>query len=134
MSWRLEETGKTEMIAGYKATKRVFHGRGEARNTSQGGKDISITLEIWFGEEVPIPADINNQILNALGIEQNPFVDATVINEIKRMGGYPLRTITSINMGSVKDEIRQEVLLLTEVESDPSRYQVPAGYTQIDSK
>lgn len=131
MNWRMEVSPETREIAGYQTRKYVFHGRGEARNR-QGSGGVSITLELWIGEGVPVPESINQRILDALGIDQNPFVDTAVVDEIRKLGGYPLRSVTTIEMDTVNDVIEQEVILLTQVEADPSRYHIPSEYQEIE--
>jgi hypothetical protein len=134
MSWRVEDAGASDTIAGYQTRKIVFHGRGTA--TQQGGEnsEISITLAFWISEEVPVPAGINNRILDALGIEQNPFVTPAIVSELRKLSGYPLRTLTSIDMASVKDEITQEVTLISKIEDDPRRYEIPENFQQVEAK
>jgi hypothetical protein len=134
MNWRVEDSSERETIAGHNTRKIVFHGRGEAKNSQSAGDAISITLELWIANTVPLPEGINSRILDALGFEQNPFVDAVVVGEIKRMGGYPLRSITSIKMATVEDEITQEVLLVSEIAPDPQRFAIPADYKEIEAQ
>jgi len=131
ISWRIERIGEQETISGFDCMPIVFRGSG---SLEQGGNfaPLDISVQFWVSRNTPISYDVFLKLMDVIGISQNPFMDTQVLNELRDLGGYPIKTVTSIKFEGVNDRIEQTVKVIREVEHDPSLYAIPEGYTEAD--
>lgn len=132
MNWRVEWTDKEEMISGFKCKLVRFHGRGTIAK-EEGVSPLSITIEFWLSNDTGVPADFSDKLFQFLGMRDNPFVDSTVLKELNRIGGYPVKSVTSIEMDSISDTIEQTALNIESVNVEPGFYSVPEGYSLMQN-
>jgi hypothetical protein len=131
MNWRVEPTDESEIIAGYACKIIRFHGRGEIIQKS-GSSPMKITMTYWVAEKAPVPAGLTRRLMDIMGLQDNPFVDSAVIGELTRMGGYPLKFRTTVEMDSITDEVEQTVTKIEVQQVPPDFYRAPANFKEID--
>lgn len=130
MNWRVETTDETETIAGYPCRVIRFHGRGEIVQ-ERSSSPMKITMTYWVAENAPVPAELTRRLMDIMGLQDNPFVDSAVLGELRRLGGYPLKFRTTVEMDSITDEVEQTVTKLEVREIGPEFYKVPAEFKEI---
>ena len=130
VSWRVERSAEERTISGYSCRLLRFHGRG-TMTRGDSFVPLQITIDYWMSSEAGLDLDIFMRLMSAVGLEQNPFIDQSVLRELRTVEGYPIRTTTSINMGSISDEVEQTVELIRVVDVEPDFYEVPADFEEI---
>ena len=130
VSWRVERSAEEAAISGYSCRLLRFHGRG-SMTRGDSFVALQITIDYWMSPEAELDLDVFMRLMSAVGFEQNPFLDQSVLSELRAMEGYPIRTATSISIGSISDEIEQTVELIRVVEVEPGFYEVPADFEQV---
>lgn len=129
ISWEQTRLGQSQEISGYLCRGIRFVGKG---GFGDAGK-VEITLEFWVSDEANASIDIFIRQMTALGLEANPFVSDMVLDELKRIGGYPIKTITSIKMGAIDDVIEQTVSKIDIVNVASDFYEIPDDFTKAEA-
>jgi hypothetical protein len=131
ISWQIEHPAGSQEISGFLCNPVIFHGSGHMERGPEVAP-LNLTIEFWLSDGTGIDFNVFLRLMDAIGGGQNPFMDAMVINELKRMKGFPIRTVTSIKMDSIDDRIEQTVQVVHQLEYDPSLYAIPAGFQEAD--
>jgi hypothetical protein len=129
ISWRIEHAAGSQEISGFLCSPVIFLGSGRMDR----GRDVAplnLTIEFWISEQVDADFDVFLKLMDVIGGGQNPFMNAQIISELKKMKGFPIRTVTSINMDSIEDKIEQTVQVIRRLEYDPNLYAIPAGFVE----
>ncbi len=131
ISWQIEHPGTTMEVSGHLCKPIVFRGSG-SMDRGTNISPLEITIEFWIGEDVPVTFDAFLRLMDVIGAGQNPFMDDTILREIRGLEGFPMRTVTSIRMESINDQIEQIVQEIHELDYDPNLYAIPAGFREAD--
>ena len=131
ITWEVEHPGTTMEVSGYLCRPIVFRGSGEM-DRGMGVSPLAITIEFWVSGDAPVSFGAFLKMMDVIGAGQNPFMDATILQEIRNLGGFPIRTVTSIDMESINDRIEQTIQQIREQDFDPNLYAIPAGFREAD--
>jgi hypothetical protein len=127
ISWDVVDLNQTQVISGFNCRALRFVGSG-----GYGGShdQMEITIDFWLSSDTDASMDVFLRLMDAIGMGQNPFVDSRIISELRRAGGFPIKTVTNIKMGTINDRIEQTVQKIEHVAASPSLFQIPAGYDE----
>lgn len=132
MNWRVEAVQDGGVIAGYPTQLIRFHGLG-TMSAGNGTNELRITMSIWVSDQVPGMTAVSDRILEVMGLDKNPFIGTAVLDEIKRLGGFHLKAVIESEMDGKVQGVEQSVLLLEEIEDDPTRFEIPSGFAEVSA-
>jgi hypothetical protein len=111
------KAGAGEPIAGYATEKYLVTG--------------PMTMEIWAAPDLKVPPQFYDAI--KVRMPRNPMFDmGKLYDEMKKIGGYPMKQTTSLTMMNV---VSKSTTVVTAVEKAPipkMTFDVPAGYKKVD--
>ena len=90
-----------------------------------------MTMEIWAAPDLKVPAQYYDAI--KLRMPRNPMFDlGKVFDEMKKIGGFPLKQVTTMKMMGMES---RSTMVVTSVDKGPvakTTFDVPAGYKKVD--
>jgi hypothetical protein len=130
LKWRVEGPTDGGVIAGYKCKKIIFHGAGTVEINSRRVEQ-RITMTIWFSDQLVGVEETSQRLLEVMGLDKHPFLGESVLAELKRIGGFHLKAIVESEVDGKIQGVEQTVDEFSVVESDPTLFEIPAGYKQV---
>lgn len=114
---RVVKAGAGEPIAGYPTEKYQLTG--------------FMTMDIWAAPDLKVPPQYYDAI--KLRMPRNPMFDmGKVFDEMKKIGGFPLKQVTTMKMMGMENKT---TMVVTSVDKGPiakTTFDVPAGYKKVD--
>lgn len=119
------DTGETRQIKNWEAHKYVVN-----ISATMMGMDMPIKMEIWSSKETGVNLDVYKKFSDEL-LSLNPFTK-NLVEEFKKIKGYPVLTQTSMKMMGSEMTTCEEVISVEEKESPSGIYQLPQGYQKTE--
>lgn len=111
-------TGQTAEIAGRKASEYKVN----------GALPPGVSTSAWLSREVPIPISrVVDELRLALGDPKHPSYEK-LFEQWSRLSGYPVQTVTTVQMPSGTVITSETLLLYREEDIPPEVFEVPKGY------
>jgi hypothetical protein len=109
--------GAGEPIAGYATEKYLVTG--------------PMTMEIWAAPALQMPAQYYDAI--KLRMPRNPMFDmGKVYDEMKKIGGFPLKQVTTMRMMNMETKSTMVVTAIDKTPVAKTTFDVPAEYRKVD--
>jgi hypothetical protein len=86
---------------------------------------------LCLSEEVDIDPELLRQLRESAALDRSPT--ASLMAELRRLPGYPVEVTSELGIGGLRYGLTQRLVRYEPVETDDRRFEVPAGYRQIDN-
>ena len=120
MKTTVTPTTETKQIGTWNATRYTVS------TTSPMG--MNITQEIWATKDVSMNAAM--QDMRATLMSANPMISSGMVNEMKKVEGFPVLTERTRSMMGSDAKSREEVVSIESKDAPEGTYDVPAGFTE----
>ena len=118
-SFKVIKEGPGEQIAGYATEKYLIQGPAD--------------MEVWAAPNLKVPAAYYDVL--KFQMPPNPMFDMNKLyDEMKKVDGIPMKTVTSIKMMGMEMKTTQVVTSVDKGVIAPSLFEVPAGYKLVQQK
>jgi hypothetical protein len=115
---KVQRTGRTETIAGYATEQHVI---------DMG----AFQIEMWAAPDLKVPAKFSEWQATMLSTSLLARQYAKMMEPLRQIKGYPLRTVVKIGLGSDQLTMTTEATQVEQSAVDPSRFQVPSDYKKL---
>ncbi len=120
------DTGETQTIRGWKCKKFLVE-----VEISIMAMNIPMKMEIWTSKDLGI--DLNTyKKFSSTFLSLNPFTK-DLSEEVKKIEGFPVLTISSMAMTGTETKEREEVVAVEKKDAPANTYNLPTGYKKIPS-
>lgn len=116
------DTGETKTIRDWKCKKYLVE-----ISINMMGMDMPIKLEIWASKDLRIDLNMYQKLYGEI-LSLNPMFK-NLSEEIKKVEGYPVLTIFSLNMMGTEQKYTEEVMSVEKIKAPAGTYDLPQGYT-----
>jgi len=94
------------------------------------GMNMPMKMEMWVSKDIGIDIKLYEKFTGQLLSLQPMFKDFT--EEFKKMDGYPVLTLTSMEMMGSQTKSREELVSVEKKDAPAGTYDLPEGYTKTE--
>lgn len=125
VSSSVTDTGETKTINNWKCKKYLVE-----IAVSMMGMSMPIKMDFWTSKDLGIDEDLYKKFY-AETLSLNPMFQ-DMVDEFKKIEGYPVRTEFSMNMMGAEQNSWEEVVSVEKMSAPAGTYDLPEGYTKTE--
>jgi hypothetical protein len=125
VSSSVTDTGETKTINNWKCKKYLVE-----IGVSMMGMSMPITMDFWTSKDLGIDEELYKKFY-AETLSLNPMFQ-DMVNEFKKIEGYPVRTEFSMSMMGAEQKHWEEVVSVEKMSPPDGTYNLPEGYTKTE--
>ncbi len=125
VSSSVTDTGETKTINNWKCKKYLIE-----MSVSMMGMSMPIKMDFWTSKDLGIDEDLYKKFY-AETLALNPMFQ-DMIEEFKKIEGYPVRTEFSMDMMGAEQNYWEEVVSVEKMNAPAGTYELPEGYTKTE--
>lgn len=125
VSSSVTDTGETKTINNWQCKKYLVE-----IAVSMMGMSMPITMDFWTSKDLGIDEDLYKKFY-AETLSLNPMFQ-DMVDEFKKIEGYPVRTEFSMNMMGSEQKNWEEVVSVEKMSAPAGTYDLPEGYTKTE--
>jgi hypothetical protein len=120
----VKETAETQTIRNWLCQKFLIE-----VEISMMEMNLPMKMEIWASKDLGIDLTAQKKFSDAI-LSLNPFTKG-LVEEFKKIEGYPVLTISSMTMMGTETKEREEVVSVEKKDIPPKTFNLPKGYEKI---
>jgi len=120
---KVVDTGETLKIKDWNCHKYLIE-----ISISMMGTSMPLKQEIWATKDVDIDLNLYQKFSSEL-VAANPMMK-DMIEEMKKIKGFPIQTKFSMNMMGAEMKSQEEVISIEKKDAPAGTYNIPEGYTK----
>jgi len=117
------DTGETQKIKNWNCKKYILE-----INMGMMGMQMPLTQTIWASKDVGIDLNLYQKLYGEVMAANPMFKD--IIDELKKLEGFPIRTEMSMSMMGAEMKSNEEVVSIEKKSAPAGTYDIPEGYTK----
>ena len=125
VSSSITDTGETKTINNWQCKKYLFE-----ISVSMMGMSMPIKMDFWTSKDLGIDEEMYKKFY-ADTLSMNPMFQ-DMVDELKKIEGYPVRTEFSMSMMGAEQKYWEEVVSVEKMSAPAGTYDLPEGYTKTE--
>jgi len=124
---KVSENGKNEKVGNWK-TK----GYSVLMSMKMMGVEMKSNMEIYATQDVPFDwKKVSTEFLGNM-MQSTGQMNQKVVNEMKKINGYAVKTIVTVDMMGIKFDVKINVLEILKKDAPAGTFTVPTGFNKVD--